>query len=43
MNKRQVEIQKVQADNEQKVLKELKQVYTQASKDLSLIRELEEE
>ena len=33
VNKRQVEVQKVQATNEQKVLKELKQVYTQASKD----------
>lgn len=33
MNKRQLEVQKVQIDNELKVLKELKKVYTQASKD----------
>lgn len=33
MNKRQIEVQKVQTANEQRVLRQLKQVYTQASKD----------
>ena len=33
MNKRQHEVQKVHLDNEEKILKELKQVYTEASDD----------
>lgn len=33
MNKRQIEVQKVSADNEERVIRQLKQVYNQASKD----------
>ena len=41
MNKRQLNVQKVSADNEAKVLRQLKQVYNQASKDCEAkIREL---
>lgn len=41
MNKRQLEVQKIQADNEEKVIRLLKQVYAQARKDCEAkIREL---
>ncbi len=41
MNKRQLEVQKIQADSEEKVIRLLKQVYTQARKDCEAkIREL---
>ena len=33
VNKRQIEIQKVSADNEERVIRQLRQVYNQASKD----------
>ena len=33
MNKRQIEVQKVSADNEERVIRQLRQVYNQASKD----------
>lgn len=33
VNKRQIEVQKVSADNEEKVIRQLRQVYNQASKD----------
>jgi len=41
VNKRQLEVQKIQANDEAKVIRQLKQVYTQASKDCEAkIREL---
>ena len=41
MNKRQIEIQKVQAVNEEQVIRQLEQVYIQARKDCGKkIREL---
>lgn len=33
VNKRQIEVQKVSADNEERVIRQLKQIYNQASKD----------
>lgn len=41
MNKRQIELQKVSADNEERVIRQLRQVYNQASKDcIAKIQEL---
>jgi len=33
VNKRQIEVQKISADNEERIIRQLKQVYNQASKD----------